>query len=676
MFKVKNICLFSCFNLKIMKKITQIFFVLLTSFGFSQSVTAEFDKMVESEMKSASKTIHLQVNPDTQNYDVTYHELRFTVNPNVFLTDGSGESRSSVQAQVKTIFTVTQATNTITFDFTYSSDPTFKYTIASIVEGATNLGFVHQNTDELVVTFPAVLSVGSSHTITINFSGYPSTGDGAFTRSTHSGTPVIYTLSEPFGARDWWPCKQDLNDKINSFDMYITAPSEFNSVSNGLQQSRVVVGANATTHFKHLYPIPAYLIVMNVTNYQIYNQQGGLGTLASPYFPIINYLYAENNTLATQAQLAVTPTIINLYESLLEPYPFRNEKYGHAQFGWGGGMEHTTVSSMNSFGRDLIAHEMAHQWFGDKITCGTWKDIWLNEGITEYMSGLVRENLDGAPAFVSWKNGKINNITATSIGSNLYLTDAQALDSNRIFSSRFTYDKGSMVTHMLRWKLGDVAFFQALKSYLADPALAYGYAVTANFKSHLETAYGGNSLTEFFNDWVFNLGFPTYDITAQNWGAGQAKITVNQTQSDASVSYFEMPLEIRLSGSSGQIQDVVVNNTTDGEQFIVSVPFVITGVTFDPNKHIISKNNTATLGNQIFDSNQAVSIYPVPAENELNIQLPSNFSLYKVEIYNNLGQLLATDNNNKINISQLSSGVHFIKIETSEGVFHKNFIKK
>ena len=87
----------------------------------------------------------------------------------------------------------------------------------------------------------------------------------------------------------------------------------------------------------------------------------------------------------------LAPTIMNLFESLLEPYPFRNEKYGHAQFGWGGGMEHTTVSSMGSFGRDLIAHEMAHQWFGDKITCGTWKDIWLNEGLTEYMSGLVYE---------------------------------------------------------------------------------------------------------------------------------------------------------------------------------------------------------------------------------------------------------------------------------------------
>lgn len=610
-------------------------------------------------MKSASATMNVLVNPNTQNYDVTYHELRFTVNPN--------NTTASISGVVKTTFTALANMSSITFDMAT------QLVVSSVTMNSTSLTFSQSNS-ELNINFPTAVTTGTSATVTITYSGIPPTANGAFTRGTHSGTPVIYTLSEPFGARDWWPCKQDLNDKINSFDMYITAPSAFNSVSNGVQQSRVIVGANATTHFKHLYPIPAYLIVLNVTNYEVYNQQGGLGTVASPYFPIVNYLYPETNIAATHTQLAVTPTIMNLFESLLEPYPFRNEKYGHAQFGWGGGMEHSTVSSMGSFGRDLIAHEMAHQWFGDKITCGTWKDIWLNEGLTEYMSGLVRENLDGASAFVSWKSNKINNITS-QLGGATYLTDTEALNSNRIFSSRLTYNKGSMITHMLRWKMGDVLFFQALKSYLADPALAYGYAVTANFKSHLEAAYG-SSLTEFLNDWLYNQGYPTYDVVAQNWGAGQAKISINQTQSDASVSFFEMPLQIRLSGSSGQTHDVVVNNTTNGEQFIVSVPFVVTGVEFDPNKHIVSKNNTSTLGNESFDVNKAISIYPVPAENELTIQFPDNFTLYKVEIYNSLGQLIATDNKNIINTSQLSSGVHFLKIETSEGVFHKNFIKK
>ncbi len=642
-----------------MKKITQFFFVLSSFFCFSQSAESEFDKMVLSESKSAASTMNVQVNPNTQNYDITYHELRFTVNPN--------NSPAAISGVVKTTFTALANMNTITFDMAT------QLVVSSVTMNSINLTFSQSNY-ELNINFPSTITTGTSSSVIITYAGIPPTAEGAFTRGTHAGTPVIYTLSEPFGARDWWPCKQDLNDKINSFDMYITAPSTFNSVSNGLEQSRIVTGANATTHFKHLYPIPAYLIVLNITNYVVYNQQAGLGTLASPYFPIINYLYPESNTTTIQNQLGVTPGIMNLFESLLEPYPFRNEKYGHAQFGWGGGMEHTTVSSMGSFGRDLISHELAHHWFGNKITCGTWKDIWLNEGLTEYMSGLVHEQ-DGPSNFVTWKNNKITSITSQPGGAT-YLSDAGALSVNTIFSSRLTYNKGSMIAHMLRWKLGDVKFFQALKSYLADPALAYGYAVTANLKSHLEAADNGNSLTEFFNDWLINQGYPTYTITAQNWGSGQAKIIVNQTQSHASVSFFEMPLEIRLTGSGSQVLDVIVNNTNNAQEFIVSVPFVVTGVVFDPNKHIISKNNTATLGTENFDMNSAISVYPVPSENELTIQFPNNVTLTKVEIYNNLGQILKTDFKNVLDISGLSRGVHFLKIDTSEGLFHKNFIKK
>lgn len=643
-----------------MKKITPILFSLCCMLSFSQSIQEEFSRMVEAEMKSAATTMNLQVNPNTQNYDITYHELRFTVDPN--------NATPYISGVVKTTFTALSNMSTVTFDMATA------LVVSSVTMNSANLTFSQANY-ELVINLPTTLSTGNSATVIITYAGSPPQTQGAFTRSTHNGTPVIFTLSEPYGARDWWPCKQDLNDKVNMVDIYITAPSSYVSVANGFEQSVTTVGSNKTTYFKHSYPIPAYLVAIAVTNYQIYNQQGGLGTLMSPYFPIINYLYPESYSSATTAtQLGTTPTIINLYESILEPYPFRNEKYGHAQFGWGGGMEHTTVSFMGSFGRDLIAHEMAHQWFGDKITCGTWKDIWLNEGLTEYMAGLVYENLDGAAAFVSWKADKITNITSQTAGY-VYLQDSDLTNVNRIFSSRLTYNKGSMVTHMLRWKMGDTAFFQALRNYLADPSLAYGYAVTTNLKSHLENVYG-SSLTEFFNDWLYNQGYPSYNIVAQNWGAGQAKITVNQTQSDASVSFFEMPLQIRFTGAGGVIHDVVIDNTSNGQQFVVSVPFTVTGVEFDPNKHIISKNNTVTLGNDIFELEKAISLFPIPSNSELHIQLPTTVELEKVEIFNSLGQLVSTHQTKDMDVSKLSSGMHWAKISTSEGEFHKNFIKK
>ncbi len=643
-----------------MKNLLLNLLLISTLFSYSQTENEDFNRMIEAEMKSASSTINFRANTNTQDYDVTYHELRFTVDPAVYFING----------EVTTTFTALTDMNTVTFDMAN------ELTASSVTINSIPVSYSRSVNNEIIITLPATLTTNSSQTVKIIYSGAPpQSGFSAFAANEyHNGVPVMWTLSEPYGARDWWPCKQDLSDKIASIDVYITSPSAYVSVSNGIEQSIVDNGdGTKTTHFHHGYPIPAYLIAIASTNYQIYNQQAGLGTVASPFFPIVNYIYPETAT-STQASLAVTPTIMNLFESLIGDYPFRNEKYGHAQFGWGGGMEHTTVSFMGGWSRSLIAHELAHQWFGDQITCGTWKDIWLNEGITEYMAGIVVENLDGATSFVNWKNSKINSITSQT-GGNLYLTDAQIQNINTIFSSRITYNKGSMVTNMIRYKMGDTNFFQALKNYLADPALAYQYAVTPQFQNHLEMA-SGLDFTEFFNDWVYNEGYPTYTITGQNWGAGQARILVNQTQSHASVSYFEMPITVRLSGSGGQTQDFILDNTTNNQEFIVNVPFQVTNVEFDPNKDIISRNNTATLSNEQFELENSVVLYPNPSDNELHIKLPNSIELKEVEFYNAIGQLTLTKNTTDFSVSQLNNGVHFVKITTNQGVIHKNFIKK
>jgi len=213
-----------------------------------------------------------------------------------------------------------------------------------------------------------------------------------------------------------------------------------------------------------------------------------------------------------------------------------------------------------------------------------------------------------------------------------------------------------------------------MKEYLADANLAYNYAVTTDFKSHMETVYG-SSLTEFFNDWIYNQGYPSYTITAQNWGPGQVKVTVNQTQSNASVSYFEMPLPLRFTGASGQTFDTMVDNTVNNQQFIISVPFSINGVQFDPEKDIISKNNTATLSNDSFDLEKAIAIYPNPVTDELHLQMPSNITLEKVILFNNLGQIVAENNALDFSVANLSSGVLYAQIQTSAGIFHKKIIK-
>ena len=643
------------FLITTMKNSYSFILLLCSILGWAQTNSEEFKEMVHAEQKAAAATMNVVVNANTSNYDVTYHKIELTVNP----------ASPTVSGKVTTTFTALQNMNTVTFDLMN------ELTVTAVKMNGANITFVQNAAEELVITLPSTVNAGNAATVEITYNGTPPpSGFDSFGTGTHAGTPVMWTLSQPFGARDWWPCKQDLNDKINVVDIYITAPSQYTAVANGLEQSQTINGAQKTTHFRHSYPIPAYLICFAVTNYAVYTQTAGTPPNT---FPIVNYVYPENLNATTQAQMDETIAIMDFFEATFEPYPYSNEKYGHAQFGWGGGMEHTTVSFMNNFSRSLIAHELGHHWFGNKVTCGSWKDIWLNEGFATYLASMVIEHFDGETAFIADKNNMINTITSQTTGA-VYLTDAEALNASRIFSSRLSYYKGAMVLHMLRYKLGDTAFFLGLRNYLADPTLAYNYAVTAQLKTHLETA-ANEDLTEFFNDWVYNQGYPTYNVTSQNWGGGQAKITINQTQSNSSVSFFEMPVPIRLTGTGGQTFDVVLNHTFSGEQFIIPVPFAVTGVQFDPKKHIISRNNTAQLDNALFTNAAAIALYPNPSNQIVHLQMPDQLQLEAVTIYNSMGQMVGEYTQIDLDIRHLATGSYQVKIMTSEGVFHKKLIK-
>lgn len=646
--------------LSFMKKLLQLIVLAALSLpSFSQnrnSSNRDFAALVESERRSAHNIQNFTTNPNTGNYDVLQQTLNVTVNPAVQFISGT----------VTTTYVAKSPMSTLTFDLDN------QLTVSVVTMNSTNLAFLQNSNDELVITLPGIQNAGVQATVAVTYSGAPSTAQDAFVTSTHNGTPVLWTLSEPYGAKDWWPCKQDLNDKIEGLDVYITAPSAYTSVANGVQMGVVTNGNNTkTTHFHHSYAIPAYLVAIAVTNYSVFTQTAGT---APNTFPVVNYIYPENLAQA-QAQLAATPPIMSLYEQMFETYPFHTEKYGHAQCGFGGGMEHSTVSFMGSFGRELVAHELAHQWFGNKITCGSWKDIWLNEGFATYLSGLVVEHFDGAANFVTWKSSLTSNITSSTSGA-VYLTDADTTNVNRIFSSRLSYNKGAMVVHMLRYKMGDQAFYQGVKNYLADPNLAYGYAKTPDLKAHLEAA-SGLDLTEFFLDWVYRQGYPTYNIITRYAGEGQVQVTINQTQSHSSVTFFEMPVPVRLTGTGGQTHDVVLDNTFNGQQFIVQVPFTVTGVQFDPQKHIISRNSTATLSMHSPEALKTVKLYPNPAGSSVNVQLPQDVTVLKATFYNTLGQkVMETKGQTAWNVSQLAEGLHFLTLETDKGTTQMEFIKE
>lgn len=644
-----------------MKKLLFLLLSSLSVFTYSQTNKKELETLIHTERSAAINRMNYRVNPNTTNYDIKYHRLDWTVDP--------GVSPAAIAGNVTTYWEALEPMNTITFDMADN------LTVTQVLQRGVSLSF-SANNDELVITLPITQNIGVLDSLTISYGGNPtSNGFGSYEQSTHNGIPILWTLSEPYGAMGWWPCKQDLNDKTDSIDVYVTHPQfydgthEYKTASNGILKSETVTGVNKTSHWKHKYPIPAYLIAIAVTNYSVYNDLAYEGT--ADEFPITNYVYPENLS-SVQNSTPVTADIIELYGNLFEMYPYADEKYGHAQFGWGGGMEHTTMTFMGSFGRDLIAHELAHQWFGNKVTCGSWEDIWLNEGFATYLTGLTTEHLDGDTSFKNWKIGKVNNITS-STGGSVFCDDTTSV--GRIFSGRLSYNKGSMVLHMLRYKLGDTNFFQGIKNYLADPELAFGYAKTIQLQEHLE-AQSGLDLDEYFADWFMGEGYPSYDIEWSQSG-NSVFISVDQTQSDPSVSFFEMPLPIKLTGTNGEVQWLRLENTSNGQLFTENVPFTVSTLEFDPETELISKNNNVILGNSSLEIDDILA-FPNPVTDQITIATANGISLESSALFNALGQLVKQQNASQptVNFSNLPSGVFILQVSTNKGIIYRTLIKE
>lgn len=632
-----------------MNKITLL---LLFVFNFLQAQNV--DDIAAMEGKNKLKMLNFQQNANTTNYDVLFHKLEFIIDPNVNFIDG----------KVTTTFKAMSNMSTIVFDLTN------QLVVASCKRNGNNLVF-SQTGNELTINFGTTINTNENATVEINYTGVPSNQEQAFAKSTHNGVPIIWTLSQPYGAKDWWPCKQSLNDKIENLEVFITAPSQYISVANGMQQSRIINNdGTATTFYKHNYPIPAYLIAIAITNYQIFTQTAGT---APNQFPVVNYLFPENYNSAVN-DLAITLPIMNFFESTFERYPFWQEKYGHAQFGWGGGMEHNTVSFMGDFSSGLIAHELAHHWFGNKVTCGSWNDIWINEGFATYLASMVIEHLDGEAAFIADKTDKINYITSSNNGS-VYIGVSEALTVSRIFNGRLSYNKGAMVLNMLRLKMGHTNFIQALKNFLIDPNLAFKYATTAQLQTHLEATHG-SSLQEFFNDWIYGQGHPRYLINAQNIGNGNYQVTINQTSSHTSVPFFDMVLPIRFIGTNNETFNTTVNHTSSGQQFTIAFPFTVNSVIFDPKKDIISRNNTVTLNTNEFKIDNKWEVFPSPASDYIFVQSNNNLTADNIVIYDTLGKQILTTRNHQINIENLEVGIYFIKINHQVSIEILKFMKK
>jgi len=634
-------------------------FIILLLIAFMSLKAQNSNDIATLEQKAHANIFKSLQSSASDNYDLKYHRCEWQVDPAI----------KYIKGKITSYFKVTAANfQQLEFDLSDS------LIVDSVQYHTSNLSFSQLAGDVLQITFPSTLPINIIDSISVYYQGVPDgNGFGSFVQSTHAGVPVIWTLSEPFGAKTWWPCKQSLNDKIDSIDVIVTTPKAYRVASNGLLKSETVLGANKIVHWKSHYPIAAYLVAIGVTNYARYSDYV---PLTNDSLQVLNYVYPEDSTLA----ITQTPDIINVikfYDSLTIEYPFANEKYGHCQFGWGGGMEHQTMSFVVGFSHPLIAHECAHQWFGDHVTLGSWQDIWLNEGFATYFEGLTEQRFYPA-SWMPWKIARLKSITSQPNGSVL-VDDTTSV--SRIFSGQLSYDKGSYLLHMLHWKLGDSLFFLAIKNYLNDPNLAGKYAHTIDLKNHFENVSGQN-LTSFFNQWYYGQGYPSYHIT---WGqtGSTVNLTVGQTTSDPSVSFFEMPIPIRFIGTSRDTT-IVFDHHSSGQSFTATINFPVINLQFDPDLWLISGKNTIFGTIEVSSMDNQVAVYPNPSNNTLSLLFLNNSNtaeqveirdafgqlVYRSEKYLGITELLTLD------ISTLSKGTYFLKINLKSGVNYKKFVKE
>jgi aminopeptidase N len=482
-------------------------------------------------------------------YDVTFYDI------DIAIDDGPETVAGSVVVDGKSLVS---GLTTVILDL-YDN-----MTVDSVAHDGAPASYAHSN-DHLNVTLNSALEPDDEFSIEVAYHGAPI--DDALNFSTHGGgNPIISSLSEPIGARQWWPCKDTPADKADSARIAVTVDASLVDVSNGLLVSVVNNGPTKTYTWFESYPITTYLISVAISNYtEIFDTY----TYGRDSMPIQHYVYPEDYADAL-VDLSITPDAIGALAEIYGQYPFIAERYGHAEFPWGGAMEHQTCTSYGAvlirgdhYYDWVLVHELSHQWWGDKTTCATWDDVWLNEGFASYSEALWYEHLDGETGYDDYIESFDNY---GYFNGPIYHPDATF--------NRTVYDKGALVLHMLRRVLalqdGAVDHYpiDRLQAVLAEYGSTYAYAsaTTAQFQAIAEPDY------EWW--WIEDTIGPPYGVM----------VHVDQVQTNAGL--FAMPIDIKIHTTGGDVIDIAWNDALS-QDFFFEVDDPVTDVEFDPGNWIL-----------------------------------------------------------------------------------------
>jgi aminopeptidase N len=351
--------------------------------------------------------------------------------------------------------------------------------------------------------------------------------------------------SEPFFTSYWLPCKQVLENKIDSMDIAITVDDSLKACANGiLKKIDTLPNHKLKFNWKTNYPTAYYLIAIAAGKYIDYSFSTQLPN--GKKMMIQNYIYEYSPTILSNSKsyLDTVAMLLNYYSTLFGEYPFANEKYGHCMAPINGGMENQTMTTIYSLtNMQMMAHELGHSWFGDKVTCGSWGDIWLNEGFASYTEYLFCKQFRGESSALQLMN-KFQKVAKIFGFTPVYIKNA--INPSRIFSPEITYQKGAAIIHALRYEINnDELFFNAIRKFQTD--FAYKTASVSNLIQSI------NEVTKkdyqyFFDEWYYGVEYP---VLSMRWNQQKEKVMliVSQTnKQDTIIPFFKMDIDCEFNG--------------------------------------------------------------------------------------------------------------------------------
>ena len=532
--------------------------------------------------------------------------------------------------------------------------------------------FLHQDN---ILSIPPPYSDaidGYDFSFEIFYHGHPtSTGFGSFNFDEYAEIDHVWTLSEPYGSRDWWPCKDDPSDKADSVDIIITVPDEQIAVSNGILLDVEDLGdGRKKYHWSERYPICTYLVSVTTYPYTVwYDQYIGL---EGDTLPLEYYVYPDHYNLVYDNYM-LTNDMMRVFAEKFGEYPFMNEKYGHVEFGRGGGMEHQTITSLGGYSQWLIAHELGHQWCGDLVTCASFHHIWLNEGFARFSEALWEEANNGPNAYRQYWQSHAYYGPGT-----IYVEEPNT--ASQIFNGNLTYNKAGWVVHMLRGVMGDSLFFQTLQSYGYNDSLAYGAVTTENFQAVCEDI-SNLDLEQFFQQWIYGEYYPQYGFFWEMNNSNELIVTILQMQS---WQFFNMPINLRVMLPDDTL-NFTVYNEGQSQEFNLGVidgsPYL---VTLDPDDWILKEVEYMNL-KDILPSENSLTFYPVypnPFNPRASIQIfvpdqlgemQSSISIFDIKgsliDRISLGKLQPGMNKTSWSGKYHATGIYFIQLDADDKIY-------